>query len=526
MAELDYRPGTTYQDWLLRPNLARKSVKAETISLKMPLTSHNPGCSLDELRSEKLPKELFSLNTPFLTAPMQAISSPEMFAEIAKHGGLGVANCSQPIESEVDMIRRTKRKKAGFVEPDVVSPDMTIDELAELTKAKRYDTFPVTERGNPHGRLLGIITRNDYSKQEHSELKVGARMVSITDDRRQFVYARLEELGDDEPLRTANRMLLDSHHGSMPIIDREGNLHYMVFRRDIERHRDYPQASIDKKKRYLVGAAVNTHDYEKRVPAVVEAEADIIVVDSSQGYSEYQADTIGFTKREFPWITLIGGNIVTAKGFNYLASALADVAKVGIGPGSICTTQHKFRMGMPMMEALKEVFDARNAFFEATGRYIPIIGDGGIVDNADIAIALTLCDAIMAGRYFARFQESPTAVIDWEQTIDGVPFHASVKPYWGEGSARAQEWRAGRYRQATETEGIEGVVPFAGRLSDPQNLPRTIDHLKITMEKCGYSDIFALNRYAELKLQSQSSKAQGMPHNIMTEGLWAPYKVR
>ncbi|KHO47806.1 MAG: IMP dehydrogenase [archaeon GW2011_AR5] len=524
MAELDRQPGTTYQDWLIRPDLTRKSVEAEDVNLRTPLTSYKPGVPLKDLRASELPEELFSLNAPFLTAPMQAVASPELFAEIAKNGGAGVANSSQPIESEADMVRRTKRKKAGFVEPDVVSPGMPIPELEALTKRKGYDTFPVTEGGDPHGRLMGIITRKDYSGQLHASLKVEDRMVSMSDPNREFTFGRFEELGDD--LKSANMMLLDSHHGAMPIIDRDGNLHYMVFRKDIEQHKDNPMALVDGKKRYVVGAAVNTRDFEERAQAVIEAGADFIVVDSSQGYSEYQRDAILYLKRAFPGMPVIGGNIVTADGFKYLAKSGADVVKIGMGPGSICTTQHKFRIGMPMMDALKEVQDARNKYFAETGIYIPIIADGGIVDNADFSVALTLSDATMGGRFYAQFHESPAPVTDWKENIRGLPFFARVKSYWGEGSPRAKAWREGRYHQAEESEGIEGVVPYVGHLSEPHNFPRTANHLRILMQKCGYRDLFALQT-ANLKLQSASSKAQGMPHNIiMPEGFWAPYRIQ
>ncbi len=515
MAGLIWEPGTTYDDWLVLPGRIKKNVTVDNINLKTPLTKYNSPVK-QELSADELPEDVFTINSPLLSASMQSVTGTEMAIELAKQGCLGVIFCSQPIRDEAEMVRRVKAYKAAFVVPDVFSPADSIEKVMTTAKEKGYSTFPITDNGKPNGRLVGLLTKNDYS-EKHRHLKVCDRMIPM----RRIRYARYETVGED--IRKANAILENSHHGSIPIVDKDGHLKFMVFKKDIREHRSYPLELVDSKKRYVVGAAINTHDYRKRVPALAEAGVDILFIDASQGYSDYQEAALKHIVKNFPGISVIGGNIATKEGFDFLVQSGAHGVKIGMGPGSICTTREKYRIGRPQATAVIEINQRRTEYLRETGIYVPIIADGGIVTNDHFFVALALgADSVMGGRFFARFHESLTEIDELKEEYQGRVYTALVKPYWGEGSERAKAWRRKRYHQAEESEGIEGHVPYAGYVKD--NLPSAIRHIKTSMQKNGYPDIRDLHAHVRLQRESASSVKEGRPHDIFVGKLWTPYR--
>ncbi|MBI4162842.1 MAG: IMP dehydrogenase [Candidatus Aenigmarchaeota archaeon] len=511
------KPGFTYDDLVLHPDRIRKGLDEKGIDLRSPITSYRTKQKV-ELAPDELPKDTLILNNPLTSSPMQSVTGPEMAIEVARHGGLGVIFCSQPLRDEAEMVEAVKRHKAGFVVPDVFSPESSIDDVIERARETGYSTFPVTHKGKTNGRLIGLITQNDFSERIHRGLKVHERMKPLSE----LQTASYEELGYD--LRQANDVLEESHHGSLAVVDRHGRLRYMVFKKDLRAHREHPEGLVDDDKRYMVGAAVNTHDYRKRVPALVKAGADILFIDASQGYSDYQADALRYIKKLFPKVPVVGGNIVTEDGFDFLAENGADAVKVGMGPGSICTTRQKFKMGRAQATAVFAIDNRRQTYMKKNGIYVPIIADGGIVTNDNIAIALALgADAIMAGRFFARFHESPTKIAELKEERGDQTYVALVKPYWGEGSARAKAWRQKRYGQSEEEEGIEGYAPYIGHVSDA--LPLTLRHIRLTLQKAGYRNLRDFHVKADLEMERESTKREGRPHDIIPSGMWADYKT-
>ncbi len=288
------------------------------------------------------------------------------------------------------------------------------------------------------------------------------------------------------------------------------NLHYFVFRKDYDTHKEYPDELLDEHKRYVVGAGVNTRDYAERIPALVEAGADVLCIDSSEGYSEWQKITLDFVREKYGDSVKIGaGNVVDRDGFNYLADAGADFIKIGIGGGSICITREQKGIGRGQASAVIEVAKARDEYYERTGVYIPICSDGGIVYDYHMTLALAMgADFLMLGRYFSRFDESPTAKL----TING----SYVKEYWGEGSNRARNWQRydlGGDSKLSFEEGVDSYVPYAGPLSD--NVRQSLQKVKSTMCNCGVTTIPDLQRDAKLTVVSATSIVEGGAHDVI-----------
>ena len=428
---------------------------------------------------------------------MQAVSGPSMAIELAKLGGTAMIFCSQSIDSQAAMVAKIKLHKAGFVEPRTILPDMTIRDVEALRREAGFSTFPVVDSD---GRLLGLITRRDYSVLAHGSLSVAERMIP---------FDQLDVGVDVTDLERANASLMDGHRAVLPIVDSNDRLLSLVFRKDIEDHLDNPNQIVDRNKQLIATAAVNTHDFRDRVPALVEAGVDILGIDSSDGFSSYQRDTIEWIRSQYPEIAVIGGNVITGVGFEYLAESGAGAIKVGMGGGSICITQEQKGTGRGLASAIIDVAEARDRYAANTGTYIPVIADGGIVNSKDVVIALALCaDAVMMGRYFARMDESPTAKLQ----ING----RTMKAYWGEGSDRAREWSLARYRHATFLEGVEGFVEYAGKLRD--NLSQLVSKIKAALASCGCATVGELHEKAELELVSGLSIREGEVHDILQLG--------
>ncbi|MCD7915016.1 MAG: IMP dehydrogenase [Tannerellaceae bacterium] len=482
----------TFGEYLLIPGLTTKECVPSNVSLKTPLVKHPVG-----------EKSAIELNIPFVSAIMQSVSGPELAIELARNGGLSFIFGSQSIDSQADMVRKVKKFKAGFVISDSnLTPDNTLADVIAMVKRTGHNTLGITADGTPNGKLLGLVTSRDYrAEKDNHDMKVRDFMTSFED----LIYG---EVG--MTLSEANQKLWKHKLNTLPIIDKDQNLAYFVFRKDYDSHRENPYELSGSDKKLSVGAGINTRDYKERVPALVEAGVDVLCIDSSDGYSEWQYDTLTWIKQTYGNKVLVGaGNVVDKEGFEYLVNAGADFVKVGIGGGSICITREQKGIGRGQATALIDVAQARDEYMKKTGMYIPICSDGGLVHDYHMVLALAMgADFLMMGRYFARFDESPTKKL----RIGGN----YVKEYWGEGSNRAQNWQ--RYDMGgTENlkfeEGVDSYVPYAGKMKD--NLRITLGKMKATMCSCGSVSIPGLQKDAKITLVSSTSIVEGGAHDVI-----------
>jgi IMP dehydrogenase len=377
-----------------------------------------------------------------------------------------------------------------------------LGDVIELKNKKGFSTIGITHDGTSGGKLLGMVTSRDYRPSRDSLDK------KIKDFMTPFSKLVTGNYGIN--LDEANDIIWDNKINTLPIIDDKQCLKYFVFRKDYDNHKKNPDELLDTHKRLLVGAGINTRDYAERIPKLVEAGVDVLCIDSSDGFSEWQKDTIKYVRDNYGEKVKIGaGNVVDQDGFNYLADAGADFIKVGIGGGSICITREQKGIGRGQATALIEVANARDAYFSKHGIYVPICSDGGIVQDYHLVLALAMgADFIMMGRYFARFDESPTKKI-----IVGGNY---VKEYWGEGSNRARNWQ--RYDMGGNStlkfeEGVDSYVPYAGKLKD--NLEVTLGKIKATMCSCGAFSIAELKQTAKISLVSSTSIIEGGAHDVI-----------
>lgn len=492
MAYYFEEPSRTFGEYLLVPGYSSAECIPANVSLKTPIVKFKKG--------EESP---LSINIPLVSAIMQSVSDDKMAIALAKEGGLSFIYGSQSIESEAAMVSRVKSYKAGFVTSDSnLRPDDTLADVLTLKQRTGHATMPVTEDGSPNGKLLGIVTSRDYRvSRMNSSLKVSEFMTKFED----MVYAEA-----NTTLKEANDIIWDHKLNALPLVDDKQHLVYMVFRKDYDMHKENINELLDSHKRYMVGAGINTRDYAERVPALVEAGADVLCIDSSEGFTEWQKITIDFVRARYGNSVKIGaGNVVDREGFLFLAKAGADFVKVGIGGGSICITREQKGIGRGQATALIEVAKARDEYFEQTGIYVPICSDGGIVYDYHMTLALAMgADFIMLGRYFARFDESPTNRVN----INGN----YMKEYWGEGSSRARNWQ--RYDMGGDTklsfeEGVDSYVPYAGSLKD--NVNTSLSKVRSTMCNCGVLNIPDLQKNAKITLVSSTSIVEGGSHDVL-----------
>ncbi|MCI9465581.1 MAG: IMP dehydrogenase [Ruminiclostridium sp.] len=485
-------PSHTFSEYLLVPGFTAENCVPDNVSLETPLVRYRKG-------EEECP---IRLNIPLVSAIMQSVSDDTLAIALAKEGGLAFIYGSQSIESEAEMVRRVKSSKAGFVvSASNLTPDATLGDVLALKARNGFSTIAITEDATPNGKLLGLVTSRDY------------RVTRMTEDVpvREFMTPRekLITAPSSTTLKEANDIIWDNKLNALPVVDEEDHLLYFVFRKDYAEHKEHPLALQDADKRYLVGAGINSRDYAQRVPALVEAGADVLCIDSSEGYSVWQKKTIDFIRENYGDRVKIGaGNVVDREGFRYLANAGADFVKVGIGGGSICITRETKGIGRGQATALIEVAAARDEYFKETGIYVPICSDGGIVFDFHMTLALAMgADFLMLGRYFARFDESPTPKL----MVNGV----YVKEYWGEGSNRARNWQrydlGGKSDLAFE-EGVDSYVVYAGSLHD--NVEKSLYKVKSTMCNCGVITIPDLQRDAKLTLVSATSIVEGGYHDV------------
>ncbi len=493
MATYINEPSHTFSEYLLIPGYTDENCIPANVSLKTPLVKYRKG-------EEECP---ITLNIPMTSAIMQSVSNDTMAIALAREGGVSFIYGNQSIEDEAAMVARVKNYKAGFVVSDSnLTPESTLAEVLALYEEKGHSTMAVTDDGSATGKLLGIVTGRDYRVSRMS-----------TDEKAKDFMTPLSKLvtaPEGTTLKEANDIIWDNKLNSLPIVDEKGNLKYFVFRKDYSQHKSNPQELLDKNKSYIVGAGINTRDYEARVPALVEAGADVLCIDSSEGFTVWQKRAIEFVRSKYGDNVKIGaGNVVDRDGFMFLAKAGADFIKIGIGGGSICITRETKGIGRGQASAVIEVAAARDEYFKETGIYIPICSDGGIVHDYHMTLALAMgADFMMLGRYFARFDESPTPKL----MINGQ----YVKEYWGEGSNRARNWQ--RYDLGGKTklsfeEGVDSYVTYAGSLHD--NVERSLYKVKSTMCNCGAITIPELQEKAKLTLVSATSIVEGGYHDVM-----------
>ena len=493
MAYYYSEPSHTFSEYLLVPGYTSPDCIPANVSLRTPLVKYRKG-------QEESP---LSLNIPLVSAIMQSVSNDTLAVALAKEGGISFIYGSQSVEDEAAMVARVKSYKAGFVPSDSnLSPDATMQDVLDLKKRTGHSTVAITSDGTSQGKLLGIVTSRDYRvSRMDPATKVSTFMTP---------YERLITAPEGTTLKEANDIIWDHKLNSLPIVSADGRLLYFVFRKDYEQHKENPAELLDNQKRYMVGAGINTKDYETRVPALVEAGADVLCIDSSEGYSCWQEKTLQFIRERYGDSVKVGaGNVVDRDGFRFLAEAGADFVKVGIGGGSICITRETKGIGRGQATAVIDVAAERDRYFAETGVYVPICADGGIVQDYHITLALAMgADFCMLGRYFSRFDESPTSKV----LIGG----SYMKEYWGEGSARARNWQRydlGGAAKLSFEEGVDSYVPYAGKLSD--GMATTLSKVRSTMCNCGALTIPELREKAKLTLVSSVSIVEGGAHDVL-----------
>lgn len=485
-------PSRTFSEYLLIPGYTSEECIPDNVSLRTPLVKFRKG-----------EEPTLSLNVPFASAIMQSVSNDTMAIALAKEGGISFIYGSQSIEDEAAMVARVKSYKAGFVpSASNITPDATLKDVLELKERNGYSTMAVTEDGSATGKLLGIVSSRDY--------RVSRMELSTPVSEFMTPLEKLVTAPEGTSLKEANDIIWDHKLNSLPIVDAAGRLLYFVFRKDYAEHKNNPNEILDDHKRYVVGAGINSRDYAERVPALIEAGADVLCIDSSEGFSCWQKKTIDFVREKYGDSVKVGaGNVVDADGFLFLAEAGADFVKVGIGGGSICITRETKGIGRGQATALIEVAAARDDYYKRTGVYIPICSDGGLVHDYHMTLALAMgADFLMMGRYFARFDESPTAKL----IVNG----SYVKEYWGEGSNRARNWQRydlGGQSKLSFEEGVDSYVTYAGPLHD--NLEKSVHKIKSTMCNCGVTNLADLKRDAKLTLVSSVSIVEGGSHDVI-----------
>ena len=485
-------PSHTFNEYLLVPGYSSAECIPANVSLRTPIVKFRKGQE----------SSLYA-NIPMVSAIMQAVSDDRMAIALAQEGGISFIYGSQTIESEAAMVSRVKSYKAGFIVSDSnVKPDQTLADILELKARTGHSTVAVTDDGTATGRLLGIVTSRDYrvSRME-TNVKVSEFMTP---------FEKLITAPADTTLKIANDIIWDHKLNSLPLVDEEQHLVYLVFRKDYDSHKANSLELLDEHKRYVVGAGINTRDYAERVPALVEAGADVLCIDSSEGFSEWQSRTLAWVRENYGDTVKVGaGNVVDREGFRFLADAGADFVKVGIGGGSICITREQKGIGRGQATALIEVAAARDEYYLETGVYVPICSDGGIVHDYHCTLALAMgADFLMLGRYFSRFDESPTNKVN----ING----SYMKEYWGEGSARARNWQRydmGGDKKLSFEEGVDSYVPYAGSLKD--NLGLTLSKVRSTMCNCGALSIPEFQKKAKITLVSATSIVEGGAHDVV-----------
>ncbi len=492
-------PSHTFGEYLLVPGYSSDKCIPANVDLKTPLVKFKRG-----------EESAISMNIPMTSAIMQSVSNDVMAIALAKEGGISFIYGSQSIEQEAAMVARVKNYKSGFVGSDSnLKPTTTLKEILALLEKTGHSTMAVTEDGTPNGKLLGIVTSRDYRV---TRMKGDEQAKDFMTPFDKLIYAD----ADSTTLPMANDLIWEHKLNMLPLIDKNQRLKYMVFRKDYTDNKENELELIDNQKRYVVGAGINTRDYAERVPALLEAGADVLCLDSSEGYSEWQRIALKYIHEHFGENVKVGaGNVVDGEGFRFLAEAGADFIKVGIGGGSICITRETKGIGRGQATAVIDVCNARDEYYKETGIYIPVCSDGGIVHDYHMTLALAMgADFLMLGRYFSRFDESPSDKI----RINGTYY----KEYWGEGSNRARNWQRydmGGDKKLSFEEGVDSYVPYAGSLKD--NVGVTLSKIRSTMCNCGALSLPEFREKAKITLVSATSIVEGGSHDVILRDTFA-----
>lgn len=492
MAKFCKEPSRTFSEYLLIPGYTDENCTPDNVNLRTPLVKFKKG-----------EEPALHLNIPMVSAIMQAVSGEEMACALAREGGVSFIYGSQSIESQAAMVAKVKATKSGFTGSDSnISPEATLKDVIELKKKTGHSTMAVTENGEADGKLVGIVTSRDYRV---SRMDLDTKVKEFMTPFDKLIVGK-----EDITLSEANDLIWDHKLNQLPVVDDKQRLKAFVFRKDYASHKENPNELLDDQKRYIVGAGINTRDYQERVPALVKAGVDVLCIDSSEGYSCWQAKTLQWIRDTYGDRVKVGaGNVVDEEGFHFLAEAGADFIKVGIGGGSICITREQKGIGRGQATATLEVAQARDKYFEETGVYIPICSDGGIVHDYHITLALAFgADFVMLGRYFARFKEAPNNLV----SVNGN----YMKEYWGEGSARARNWQrydVGGEGKMSFVEGVDSYVPYAGTLHE--NVGLTLSKVSHTMCNCGCLTIPDLQKNAKVTLVSSTSIVEGGAHDVV-----------
>ncbi len=441
------------------------------------------------------------VKTPIVSAAMDTVTESDMAIAMALIGGIGVIHKNLSPDAQACEVKKVKRFENGFIHnPMVVGPEVTIADIFRIRKKEGFKAIPVTEGGDPHGKVLGLITANDYFISRHANNPVSKRMTEAKD-------LLLADKGIS--LEEAYEILEESKHSKLLVVDKTGNLFAMVTRKDLEKKQDYPHATLDQGGRLRTAAAVGpAKNMEERVEKLVNAGIDALVVDTAHGHSKGVGDTIRFIKKKYPDLPVVGGNIATPEAVQFLADAGADAIKVGIGPGSICTTRVVTAIGVPQLSA---ILDCSR---EAKKQGIQLIADGGVKYSGDIAKAIAAGgDTVMLGSLLAGTQESPGEIIFSEGK--------TWKSYRGMGSigAMAQGGKE-RYGQADVSdaekfvpEGIEGRTLFKGSVQT--EIFQLMGGLKSSMGYQGCATIRELQEKSKFIQITQASLTESHPHDIM-----------
>ncbi len=484
----------TFSEYLLIPRLTKKQHSPENVSLRTPVA-----------KFAKNETSRLYLNIPIISSAMQAVAGPRLAISLAMHGGLSAIHCSQSQESQAEMIRTVKKYKAGFVKSSAnIGLNGTLSDIRKIVNESGHKTVAVTDDGTINGILHGLVFAGDIWPGEPADKPVTELMVSIDKIKTASIGISLEK---------AITLLRACNQKCIPILDAKGHLDSLVFRRDAFSLDEFPLQMLDANGSLIVSAAVNTHDYEQRIPCLMKEGVDVIFFDSSDGFSEYQKQGFAWARKKYGKDIIIGGgNIVSAEGFDYLVKECdADFVKVGIGGGSICITREQKGIGRGQASAVLDVVNARNKYYEETGIYVPICSDGGLANDTQIIIALAMgADFVMMGRYFASLEESASIKFN----IRGNTY----KAYWGEGSSRAKNWQ--RYTNSANAdktipfeEGVDAYVPYFGSLGDV--LPVTLAKLKSAMVSCGTISLEKFTQESVLTIVSQQTFVEGGTSNVL-----------
>ena len=480
----------TYDDFIILPGFAR-------------------GFSPNDVKLETNFSRNIKLKLPFVSSPMDTVTGELVARWLALLGGLGIIHYNCSVDEQVKMVSAVKRFENGFIlDPQATAPDNLIKDVA----GSGYSTIPVTEGGKAHGRLVGMLTRLDYDLEFHKDLPVKSRMVALGNG---LVVARKSEVSADGHLEIlkANEIIREKRLLALPIVDEAGNLLALATRADIEKNLNFPAALKDKEKRLRVGAAIGTRDDDKkRVESLAAAGVDVLVIDSGHGHTSFVGEMIKFLKNNFPAIDVVAGNVATAAGVKYLAECGADAIRVGVGSGSICTTQEVTGVGRGQGTAVWECSQAAKSLPQP----IPIIADGGIRKTGDMVKALLLgASSVMLGNFLAGTYES---LGEWVELESGL----KVKEYRGMGSKKAMELGSStRYQikdmKVRASEGVAARVLGKGHIYDL--IPEAAAGLRQGLYKVGFADIASMRQAAGegqvfIEQRSSAARAEGNVHDL------------